>query len=214
MFIHGGYWQSLSKDRYSFVAGPLLKFGFSVAVLGYPLAPDAAFPEIITSVLSGLSAVTALLDAENNTPNGIVVSGHSAGGHLAACAALRSQKSAISALVPISGIFDLEPIIETSLNGVLGLDSVAARTLSPIKQPPPAMPITAFVGGSETAEFVSQSRRFVDHCVATGSVPAEMISIDKANHYSILLDFLQQESKIARKINDLMKRRGLGAQGV
>ena len=210
VFVHGGYWQSLSKERYSFVAKPLVELGYSVAVLGYPLAPDRTVAQIITDVLSGLTGIVTWLDRQSCKPGKMIVTGHSAGGHLATCAALgwNTRTPAISALIPISGIFDLEPIVDTSLNRVLGLDKVVARSSSPINQPPPAMPVTAFVGEAETKEFRSQSSRYIEHCNAIGPAPAGLINISHANHYSVLLDFLQPGSKIVDKIDDHMNQRG------
>ncbi len=210
VFIHGGYWQSLSKDRYSFIARPLIDLDYSVAVLGYPLAPDMTVTQINANVLSGLTEIIMWLGRQNSIPGRMIVTGHSAGGHLATCAALQwsGRMPAITALMPISAIFDLEPIIHTSLNQVLGLDTAAAKASSPISQPPPTVPVIAFVGGAETEGFILQSRNYVDHCNATGSAPAKLIRIGQANHYSVLLDFLQPDSKIVGKIDDHMNLRG------
>ncbi len=40
VFIHGGYWQSLDKSDFSYVAAPYLKEDINVAVVNYRLAPD------------------------------------------------------------------------------------------------------------------------------------------------------------------------------
>src|SRR5438874_244911 len=40
VFFHGGYWRSQHKDSYGFVATALRRHGMSVAVIGYPLAPE------------------------------------------------------------------------------------------------------------------------------------------------------------------------------
>jgi len=42
MYIHGGYWRSLDKKRFSFVAPPLVKAGITVAVPDYGLARGAS----------------------------------------------------------------------------------------------------------------------------------------------------------------------------
>lgn len=212
VFIHGGYWQSHSRDRYSFVAAPLIKQGYTVAVLGYPLVPEITIAGINSWVLDGLRQINELLRSENQEPDRMIMTGHSAGGHLAACASLKwdSASQPLSALMPLSGIFDLEPIIETSVNKALCLDRATAQASSPIHQPPPPAPVVAFVGKDETRGFQRQSRNFVDHCNASNPGRAELVLIDHANHYSILLDFFQPDSKIVGKINDHMDCRRKG----
>lgn len=209
VFIHGGYWQSLAKERYSFVAGPFLQAGMSVALLGYPLAPEATIAEIQGHVLSGLEAVFGLLDAEARMPETWVLTGHSAGGHLAASAASAwgERLPALSGLVPISGLFDLAPLIETSLNETLELDGESAKTLSPLHWNPAEVPLTAIVGAAETSAFLIQSEQFVDHYRRSGRSDARLVLLPEANHYSILLDVLQPHSQIAAIVAELCRRR-------
>src|SRR6202007_266159 len=45
--IHGGYWQHHSKDLFSFVAEGVAAHGWSVALPGYTLAPEASLTEIV-----------------------------------------------------------------------------------------------------------------------------------------------------------------------
>jgi hypothetical protein len=62
----------------------------------------------------------------------------------------------------ISGLFELEPLVSTSLNARLGLDAAEARRLSPLFWPPPAgRTMIAYVGGAESSEFLRQSRTVV-----------------------------------------------------
>lgn len=209
VFIHGGYWQSHSRHRYSFVAAPLVKLGYTVAILGYPLAPEISITGINTCVLDALREICSVLRRKGREPNRMIITGHSAGGHLATCASLewgRHQPS-IAALVPVSGIFDLQPIIETSLNKVLCLDQEAAAALSPMRRSPPSVPVVVFVGDDETDGFISQSRNYVDHCNASGHGRAELVRIGRSNHYSILSDFFQADSKLVGIIADHMDLR-------
>ena len=63
----------------------------------------------------------------------LIVAGHSAGGHLAACLMARSGGAVrpIRAGMPISGLFDLSPLVSTSINKALGLTTEEAARLSP-----------------------------------------------------------------------------------
>lgn len=198
VFVHGGYWQSLDKERYSFVAVPLLASGFSVALPGYPLAPEASSETIVASIRRCLPAIVAAL---GTPPAFAVASGHSAGGHLAAMLAMAEAPPVpIAACVPVSGIFDVEPIVETSLNAALGLDAVRARAISPIHLRPPAgCRLVAIVGEAETSAFVAQSQRFSTHWRAAGG-DAELVSLAAGNHYTVLCDLLEGRSLIAEAI--------------
>ena len=205
LFVHGGYWQSLSKDRYSFVAAPLLQHGFNVALPGYPLAPEFRIAGISACIRAGLEAVIDALAEDDRKPSKVILTGHSAGGHLATCAALDwgGLAPAIVGLVPISGIFDLEPLLTTSLNTALRLDAESAREVSPLRKPPVDLPTTAIVGTNETKGFVEQSERFIDHCSRLKRSKAELVRIPGANHYSILLDFFQNHSIIVNRICEI-----------
>ena len=104
VFIHGGYWQSLDPSWFSWIAPALLAHGVSVAIPGYDLCPDVRLGRIVTQMREATDLLRARTGARP------VVTGHSAGGHLAAC--LLSQGRA-SAAVAISGVFDLAPLIPT-----------------------------------------------------------------------------------------------------
>lgn len=198
IFIHGGYWQSLDKDRYSFVAAALVPHGFSVALPNYPLAPEANLEAIVESLVGCLPAIRQALGPP---PPFWIATGHSAGGHLAAMLAMTGEagKVPLAACAPISGIFDVEPLVETSLNAALCLDRQRAARLSPMRRPLPHCPLTAFVGANETTDFMVQSRQFVERWQASGR-HAEFVSLRDKNHYTVLCDLLEERSAIAKGI--------------
>ena len=194
VFVHGGYWQSLDKQRYSFVAAPLTARGFTVALPNYPLAPESRPEAGVESIRNCLPAILATLE---QPPAAVIATGHSAGGHLAAVLALAGG---VEACLPVSGIFDVEPLVETSLNVALALDQVRSRALSPISMPPAAgCRLVAMVGSDETAEFVDQSQRYVRHWQAGGGA-AELVSLAGRNHYTVLCDLLEEQSLIVGEI--------------
>ncbi|MDX8507448.1 alpha/beta hydrolase [Mesorhizobium captivum] len=195
IFVHGGYWQSLDKDRYSFVASALVRHGFSVALPNYPLAPETQ----IDAIVAGIGAcLPAILRALEKPPAFWIATGHSAGGHLAATLAMRSLMAGapLAGCVPISGIFDVEPLAETSLNAALGLDRERAAGLSPIRWPVPHCRLAAIVGTDETQEFREQSQRFASYWSGPGR-HAELVPMHGKNHYTILCDLLEERSEIA-----------------
>jgi arylformamidase len=196
IFIHGGYWQALDKAWFSWISGPLLAHGISVAIPSYDLCPEVSLGRIVCQ----MRAVAELL--RQRTGARPFVFGHSAGGHLAAC--LLSEGRASGALA-LSGVFDLEPLILTSLNNALDLDVTTARALSPIHWTPPngdtlgGAALDCLVGGAETAEFIRQSRAMADVWAAKG-VRTRFEVIEGLNHFTVLDPLAAVESGLVKRI--------------
>ncbi|HEX6143685.1 MAG TPA: alpha/beta hydrolase [Geminicoccaceae bacterium] len=170
VFIHGGYWQGLSRKDFSYVAAPFVARGAAVAVVGYDLAPEVEVGTIVEQIRAALIFLQREARGLGLDTGRIVVSGHSAGGHLAAMAlatdwvARGGPADLLAGVVAISGLFDLEPIRRCYLNDVLGLDEAEARRLSPIRLDLPAdVPVVVAVGGAESEEFLRQSQVYVEH---------------------------------------------------
>lgn len=167
VFIHGGYWRSLDKSDFSWLAPPYVQHGIGVALLNYGLAPQTPMEEIVRQQLRALAWLYRNGDRLGFDPERIVVAGHSAGAHLTAMmmAALwpvyepELPARLVKAGLAISGIYDLAPLLLARFVNVdLKLDSKRARALSPVHLPPatPAPLITA-VGALESSEFHRQT---------------------------------------------------------
>jgi arylformamidase len=162
LFIHGGYWRSFDPSASSQVARGLNAHGVAVAVLGYDLCPIVTIADIIEQIRR------ACIFLWQRFGRRMLVSGHSAGGQLAAAMVATDWQAlypkAPAALVPagyaVSGVFDLTPLIAVSmLNQDLRLDPETARSVSPLFWPvPPGRIFDAVVGDLETSEFKRQSR--------------------------------------------------------
>ncbi|MFL1464042.1 alpha/beta hydrolase [Roseococcus sp. DSY-14] len=152
LLVHGGYWQALGREWGSHWAGGLLAHGVAVALPSHDLCPGAT----LAGIGAQLEAAAGALHRRLGMP--LLATGHSAGGHLAAC--LLARMPCVAAALPISGVFFLEPLLDTSVNRALGLDAAAARAASPALWPAPCKPLHAAVGGAESNEFLRQSREF------------------------------------------------------
>jgi arylformamidase len=161
VFIHGGYWQALDISFFSHLAAGLNAHGISVAIPGYDLCPNVTVDQIIAQMRRAMGEL-----ARFQRP--LVVSGHSAGGHLAACM-LATDWPKLDAALPqdlvvaayaISGLFDLGPLVTTSINTALRLDHSTARAVSPLFwAAPPRGALDAVVGELESAEYLRHCRR-------------------------------------------------------
>jgi arylformamidase len=199
VFLHGGYWQALDKGWFSGIAPAFLAHGVSLAIPSYDLCPAVRLGVILRQVRT---AVDAVRERNGARP---VVFGHSAGGHMAAC--MLSEGRA-SAAVAISGVFDLAPLIPTSLNTALDLDAREAAALSPIHWPVPngstpgGTVLDCIVGGDESPEFLRQSRMMADHWGANG-VETRYEALPGLNHFTVLDPLFDKDSGMVRRIADL-----------
>jgi arylformamidase len=165
LFVHGGYWRSLDAATFSHVSAGLNARGVAVAVAGYDLCPDVTIGQIINQIR------TACLFLWRRFGQRLMVYGHSAGGHLAACMVATDWRKldpkAPADLVPagysISGLFDLKPLVQTAMNADLKLNEAAAAQVSPLWWPVPRGRVfDAVVGAAESSEFLRQSRAVAD----------------------------------------------------
>src|ERR1700689_3567908 len=132
LFIHGGYWQTRAKETFTLFAEGAMAHGINVALIGYTLAPEAVLDQIVGEIHTGIDFLAGELPAFGGDGSGIVVSGWSAGGHLAAMARSYPRVRAGRA---IPGISDPEPIRASYLNEKLRLDEATSRRNSPMVQP-------------------------------------------------------------------------------
>jgi arylformamidase len=162
MFVHGGYWAMLDRTLFSHLAAGLLAHGVAVAMPSYDLCPQVSLETLVGQV----RAAAAFLARRHG--RAMLAAGHSAGGHLAAMllatdwSAHGLPRGTVRAALPISGLFDLEPLLATTVNLPLGLDEATARLLSPVHMASPGLPLHAVVGGEEGAEYTRQSRSIAE----------------------------------------------------
>jgi arylformamidase len=204
IYIHGGYWQRGDRKDYSFVASELVARGVAVVVPSYSLCPEVRIADIIEDLRALLQATWRLFGCRP------AVVGHSAGAHLAA-ALLATDWSRV-ADVPadlvlcayaISGVYDLEPVMNTSNGDVLRLTSDTARAASPLLWPPPPSDrvFVAAVGGAESQEFLRQSLEVVGRWSAAG-VKAECVVVPGKNHFTIVDELARGDSAMVARILD------------
>ena len=192
MFIHGGYWQATDRSQYSHLARGLNGRGVSVAIPSYDLCPDVRIGEIVEQMRTACAALWHVRG------DNIVVSGHSAGGHLSAC--LLATEAHVLAAYSISGLFDLTPLLSTGLNGALKLDAAEARSLSPLFWPAPeGKTLDAVVGGTESGEFLRQSRAIVD-CWGKDGVETRFAEVEGANHFTVIAPLADPASAMCARL--------------
>lgn len=191
-FIHGGYWQSLDKGDFSYLAPPFVAAGVAFASLNYDLAPGVRVAEIVAQVRRGIAWLARHGAGHGIDPARIAVAGHSAGGHLAALA-LATDWAAVDPALPadpvkgacaVSGIYELAPLRLSYQQEVLKLSPGEVEGLSPVRCiPARAGPLVCAVGGAETPEFLRQQDEFVAAWRAAG-LEARVVDLPGRHHFS------------------------------
>ncbi|MBD3663898.1 alpha/beta hydrolase [Sulfitobacter sp. TSTF-M16] len=189
VFVHGGYWQALSKKESFFAAPGTLAQGIAFSAVDYTLAPGAALGEIVDEVISAIRFLIMQSDAYGLDPTRVVISGSSAGAHLAAMATLRLGASERPAgLMLLSGIYDLRPLVGTYINDAIGMDDKSAAALSPALCDLSGFPPSVVAwGDNETDEFKRQSLHFAELLQQAGCA-TDTREVAGRNHFDIVHD--------------------------
>ena len=200
LYFHAGYWQSRDKSNFRFLASAFQARGFFVAVVNYPLCPDMSLSALVDATRASVSAVRRHLEGMGVRGLPLVLAGHSAGAHLCAELALSGVSdpaSAVDGICALSGIYDLQPLLTTTLNARLQLDPQTALAASPLfRVRPDTPPAWWLVGALETPAFKSQNDRMHEAWLAQGN-GSERLMVSDADHFSLLRQWASLEGALA-----------------
>jgi len=204
VFLHGGYWQAMSKEFSGFVSEGLVQAGVAVAVVNYRLCPEVRMEEIIEDARSALVWLHRNGDSYGVDAQKVQLSGHSSGGHLVAMLwttdwTLQAPELPADFLhsgIALSGLYELEPLVSNRIYDALGLDTHRARALSPaLLEPGCRAPLLLAVGESESAEYHRQSEYLYEQWLAAG-VPVEVENLKGHHHFSIVDELALREGTL------------------
>lgn len=212
MFIHGGYWRSLDKNDFSFLAPAWVDAGVSLAVVNYDLCPKVSIEEIVRQMLRASRWLYLNAEEHGMDQDRLYVSGHSAGGHLTAmlmCALwpvfdARLPRDLFKGGLAISGIYDMRPLIGIDwLQADLRLDNAAALKTSPVfLSPATRAPIMTCVGGRESSEFRRQNALIAERWRAAF---AGDVAMPEGHHFSVVDGLAEPGSALFSGARRLMK---------
>jgi len=212
LFIHGGYWRSLDKADFSFLAPAWVDAGVSLAAANYELCPKVSVEEIVCQLLRASRWLYLNAEQYGMDEDRLYVCGHSAGGHLAAMmmAALwsvfdpRLPRDLYKGALAVSGVYDLRPLVQVDwLNPDLRLDEASAYKVSPAFLPPATRaPVMTSVGGDESSEFRRQNALLGERWRGTF---AGDIAMPGKNHFSVVDGLADHSSRLFAGARRLMK---------
>lgn len=207
IFIHGGYWRMLSKNESSFMAPNLVRKNVAVAAINYTLAPYAKIDQIVSECRRSIkwlydNATNYGIDREQ-----IYVGGSSAGGHLTGMMVSRNWQNSygvpsdvIKGGLPISGLFDLEPIAKSFVNEWMGMSDIDAKRNSPDQNiTDQGCPLIVAVGENETSEFKRQSSDFTKLWNNNGRI-ANFLECKNNNHFDAPLELCKADSIMTKSL--------------
>lgn len=204
VFLHGGYWRSSDKSLFSFVAPAFVDAGVSVVIPNYDLCPAVTLEEIVLQTTQALRWLHGELGERGGDPRRVVVSGHSAGAHLAAMLLMCNWKQIdrrlparwISRALAISGLYDLEPLRRAPfLARDLRLAAPDTQRLSPARLPAPEDAVLhAVVGAVESSEFIRQTQLIAERWGPHAVPVCELVA--RRRHFDIVDDLAAPDGRI------------------
>ena len=212
IFIHGGYWQRGDKSIYSFVAHSFVSSGIDVALIGYQLCPGASMTNIVEKIREAIVWIWNNADDYSISKHRINVSGHSAGGHITGMVLATDwskisndlPKDIVKTGIPISGLYQLDPIRKTTIADALELDDAESLALSPhFFEPKTDAPILVTLGGGETPEFHWQTDNFVNKWKAF-KASLDYFAEPDVDHFGVVERLANLESQIFTKVKSFL----------
>ena len=212
LYIHGGYWQRGDKSIYSFISEAFIKNGISVAVINYDLTPSVRMGQIPPQIRKALAWCFHNADELKFDRDQLHLSGHSAGGHLTAMMLMTDWSTydkqlpadLIRTALLISGVFELEPLVHTSLNEGPQMDVAEAIAESPMFiSPLTNTPQLVVYGGGETSELHRQSIDYANKFRTTDR-SIELYEVPSDDHFDELERLADEESEFFKKAHKLI----------
>ena len=199
IFIHGGYWQALDKNSFSYLAQTFNNRGECAVIVNYDLCPDASIAEITVQIKQLILWIISNIHNFGGDPQQVQITGHSAGGHLLATLLTTDwsesglDKYPFQQLNALSGVFDLQPLIVTSINQALGLNLQQALKNSPLFNElwvqDKKLKLNLLVGELESQEYKQQSAALA--AAWKDKLSIKLDEAPKMHHFSILDYFLR-----------------------
>jgi arylformamidase len=214
VFLHGGYWQAMSKEFSGFIVEGLVQAEVAVAVVNYRLCPEVSMEEIVEDVRNALVWLHLNGASQGVKAERVQLSGHSAGGHIVAMLwmtdwTLLDPELPVDFLhsgIGVSGIYELEPLISTNVNNALRLDPLRARELSPaLLQPVCRSPLLLAVGETESYEYHRQSENLYEKWQIAG-IPVEVKRLEGHHHFSVVEELAHRDGVLCRAALELWSR--------
>ena len=219
VFIHGGYWRTLSKRDSAFMAAMLDRHGIATVAVDYELAPQATLTEIVRQVRAAIVFLWREGPRLGIDPERIYAGGSSAGGHLATALTAGGwhhgsgvPETIVKGAMPISGLFQLAPIAKSFVQDWMPLDDHAVQTLSPMmNMPRQGCPMVMAYAQADAAGFKRQSVEF-HRLWREAGFSSTLLEVAGRNHFDVILDLASEDSVLSQALLRLILDGGISRQ--
>jgi arylformamidase len=214
IYIHGGYWQRGDKSMYSFICESFIRHGVSVAIMNYDLTPSVRIGQIPSQIRKCIAWLWDNAADLGFSREQLHVMGHSAGGHLTGMMMAtdwpgydsRLPADLIRSGIPLSGLFELEPLVHTTINGGPQMSVAEAIAESPLFLPlATSAPQLVVTGGGETSELRRQSDAYVEKFFGPNQ-PMERYNEPDVDHFDVLERLADETTGFFQKSMQLITR--------
>ena len=190
-FIHGGGWRAGSRSGFDRIGRTFARNGVAFVSTGYRLSPKVMHPAHIQDVAKGFAWAVAHIGKYGGDPGAIFVSGHSAGGHLAALLAtdddyLKAEKLSLSnvkGVIPVSGVFVISP----RMKNVFGDDAAVCKKASPQSHVRAGLPPFLILYGDGERNGLGRQAEAFAPALRGQKVEATVVVGEDRNHGSIMM---------------------------
>jgi arylformamidase len=206
VYIHGGYWRSGSKEENCNFVPTFTKRGATVVLVEYDLCPQVTVADIVRQTRASIAWVYSNVTRYGGNPNKLFVSGHSAGGHLTAMALAHDwtkeglPRDLIKGAVATSGVYDLDMVMQISVQEQVRMTPELAKQYSPFLNPPLARcPLVIAVGSAEPKGWQQMSSDYFQFCKDSGMNAAYLV-VPGANHYTMTEKLLDATNPLTESV--------------
>ncbi len=212
VYYHGGYWRGSNKEDNCNFAPTFVTRGANVVVVEYDLCPKVTVSDIVREARASVAWIYRNIERYNGDPERVYISGHSAGGHLAAMILAHDwereglPRNFIKGAVLTSGVYDLEMVMQIAANDEIHMTPELVRENSPFLHPPlPVCPTVISVGGAEPEGWQRMSKEFFTFCKERG-LDCQYLVVPDANHFTLAEHLRDENSPLTQA---MLKQMGL-----
>lgn len=212
VYYHGGYWRGGTKEDNCSFAPTFVKRGANVVIVEYDLCPKVTVSDIVRQARASIAWVYRHIERYNGAPSRLYISGHSAGGHLAAMILAHDwqreglPRELIKGAVLTSGVYDLEMVMQIGINDEIRMTPELVKENSPFLHPPlPICPTVIGVGGAEPEGWQRMSQEFFNLCKERG-LDCQYLVVPGANHFTLPEHLTDADSPLTHA---MLKQMGL-----
>lgn len=220
IFIHGGSWNSGNKSLYNFLGSRMARKGIVTVIIDYPLSPQANYNQMAKACALALKWAGSNIATYGGNPDKLFVSGHSAGGGLAALIAVRSQYfDSIGIASPIKGVVLIDAagldMYDYLKEGDYGPGNTYLKTFttkpavwkqaSPIYYLHKGMPPMLIYRGEQTYTSIIKSNEQFVKVLTTLQEPPRYHIVKGKKHIPMITQFFVSWNPLYRQIIEFMK---------